>query len=321
MTGKFFLFALTLPLLAQVDHASLNGTVTDASHAVVPGATVEAVSSNTGLRRETTTGAAGSYQIPALPIGVYTVKIFKTGFRATEFADVELAVGQARTIDAQLSVGTMTEAVQVTAGSESMDRNSAEVGGLVEPEQIKEVPVSGRNWASLMLLAPGAVNYSDGSQRNIRFNGHSIDDANYTFDGIDNNGVQEQTQKAESRLNIALDSIAEFRVSTAAYTAESGAAGGVQVAVVSRTGTNQFHGGTLYALRNDSLDARSPFDGSTLPPFTLHQFGASLGGPIRKDKAFFFANYEGLRQDLGVTFVNFVLTQPIGRKSWPNHLF
>ena len=172
-----------------------------------------------------------------------------------------------------------------------------------------------------MLLAPGAVNYSDGSQRNIRFNGHSIDDANYTFDGIDNNGVQEQTQKAESRLNIALDSIAEFRVSTAAYTAESGAAGGVQVAVVSRTGTNQFHGGTLYALRNDSLDARSPFDGSTLPPFTLHQFGADLGGPIRKDKAFFFANYEGLRQDLGVTFVNFVLTQPIGRKSWPNHLF
>ena len=141
-----------------------------------------------------------------------------------------------------------------------------------------------------MLLAPGAVNYSDGSQRNVRFNGHSIDDANYTFDGIDNTGVQEQTQKAESRLNIALDSIAEFRVSTANYTAESGAAGGVQVNVVSKTGTNEFHGSTFYAARNAALDSRSPFDGPTLPPFTLHQFGASFGGPIKKDKAFFFAN-------------------------------
>jgi len=167
---------------------------------------------------------------------------------------------------------------------ETLNRTSAEVGGLIEAEQIKEIPVSGRNWASLMMLAPGAVNYSDGSQRNIRFNGHSIDDANYTFDGIDNNGVQEQTQKAETRLNIALDSIAEFRVSTAVYTAESGSAGGVQVQVVSKTGTNQFHGSTFYALRSDALDARSPFDGATIPPFTLHQFGANFGGPIKKDK-------------------------------------
>src|SRR6516165_753298 len=137
MSRAPFLFVLALPLLAQVDNAALNGTVTDASRSVVPAATVEAVSSKTGFRRQATTGAAGSYQIPALPIGVYTVKISKTGFRAAEFADVELAVGQARTIDAQRSIGTMTEAVQVTAGTESMDRNSAEVGGLVEPEQIK----------------------------------------------------------------------------------------------------------------------------------------------------------------------------------------
>src|SRR6185369_8795001 len=216
------------------------------------------------------------------------------------------AVGQPRTLDARLEVGAISDAVQVTAALETLNRSSAEVGGLIETEEIKDIPISGRNWASLMLLAPGAVNYGDGSQRSIRFNGHSIDDANYTFDGIDNNGVQEQTQKAETRLNIALDSIAEFRVSTAVYTAESGAAGGVQVQVVSKTGTNQFHGGTFYALRNDALDARSPFDGATIPPFTLHQFGASFGGPMRKDKAFFFANYEGLRQDLGVTFVSFV---------------
>jgi outer membrane receptor protein involved in Fe transport len=303
---RLLAFVLSLPLFAQMDQVSIGGTVIDASRAVVQGAQIEVVNTATGLRRQTVTGAAGTYQVPALPVGVYSVIVTKPGFRPAEFRGVELAVGQPRTIDAQLAVGAVADTVQVAAQLEALNRSSAEVGGLVEAEQIKEIPVSGRNWASLMMLAPGAVNYSDGSQRNIRFNGHSIDDANYTFDGVDNNGVQEQTQKAETRLNIALDAIAEFRVSTANYTAESGAAGGVQVQVVSKTGTNHFHGSTFYALRNDALDARSPFDGPTIPPFTLHQFGANLGGPIRQDKAFFFVNYEGIRQDLGRTFVNFV---------------
>jgi hypothetical protein len=305
-TRILFALALALPLAAQVDHSSLSGTVLDSSGAVVQGAKVESVSSATGFRRQTMTSSAGTYQIPALAIGAYTVTFSKIGFKSSEFKDVDLAVGQTRTLDARLEVGSISEAVEVAATLETVNRTSAEVGGLIEAEQIKEIPISGRNWASLMLLAPGAVNYGDGSQRSIRFNGHSIDDANYTFDGIDNNGVQEQTQKAETRLNIALDSIAEFRVSTAVYTAESGAAGGVQVNVVSKTGSNQYHGSTFYALRNDALDSRSPFDGATIPPFTLHQFGASFGGPIKKDKAFFFANYEGLRQDLGVTLVSFV---------------
>ena len=303
-----FLFVISqaMPLAAQVDYASLNGTVTDPSGAVVVGARVAAVSSGTGFRRETSTSAAGTYQMTGLAVGTYTVTISRDGFKAVDFKQVDLAVGQPRTIDARLQVGSITESVEVTASLETLNRSSAEVGGLIEAEQIKEIPVSGRNWASLMMLAPGAVNYSDGSQRNIRFNGHSIDDANYTFDGIDNNGVQEQTQKAETRLNIALDSIAEFRVSTAVYTAESGSAGGVQVQVVSKTGTNQFHGSTFYALRNDALDSRSPFDGATIPAFTMHQFGASFGGPIKKDKAFFFMNYEAIRQNLGVTEISYV---------------
>ena len=220
----------------------------------------------------------GSYQIPLLAIGNYSVSFAKVGFKIAEVKDVELAVGQPRTLDARLTVGAVSEAVEVRAPLETLNRTSAEVGGLVESEQIRELPISGRNWAGLMLLAPGAVNYGDGSQRSIRFNGHSIDDANYTFDGIDNNGVQEQTQKAETRLNIALDSIAEFRVSTAVYTAESGAAGGVQVNVVSKTGTNDYHGSAFYALRNDALDARSPFDGATIP--RLH--AASVRRQLRR---------------------------------------
>ena len=240
-----------MPLAAQVDHASLNGTVTDSSGALIGGAKVEAVSSATGFRRQSVTSSAGTYEIPGLAIGAYTVTISKDGFKSAEFKDVELAVGQPRTLDARLEVGSITEAVEVTATVETLNRTSAEVGGMVEAEQIKEIPVSGRNWASLMLLAPGAINYGDGAQRAIRFNGHSLDDSNFIFDGIDTSGVQEQTQKADARLNIALDSIAEFRVSTSDYTAEAGAAGGAQVSVVSKSGTNDYHGSTFYAVRNE----------------------------------------------------------------------
>ena len=153
-----------------------------------------------------------------------------------------------------------------------------------------------------MVLTPGAINYGDGGQRAIQFVGHSLDDNNFVFDGVDTSGVQEQTQKADARLNISLDSIAEFRVSTSNYTAETGAAGGAQISVVSKTGGNENHGSAFYDVRNAALDARSPFDGPTLPPFTLNQFGGSFGGAIVKDKLFYFANYEGLRQSLGQTF-------------------
>jgi outer membrane receptor protein involved in Fe transport len=219
---------------------------------------------------------------------------------------IDLQYAETRTIDTKLEVGVTTDTVQVEAAIEAVNRTNAEVGGVIESAQIKEIPVSGRNWASLTLLAPGAINYGDGAQRSIRFSGHSLDDSNFTFDGVDTSGVQEQTQKADTRLNIELDAIDEFRVSTANYTAETGAAGGAQINVVSKSGTNVFHGSGFYAVRNEALDARSPFDGDTLPPFTLHQFGASLGGPVVKDKAFFYANYEGLRQSLGQTFINFV---------------
>ena len=187
--GFLLVFLSSFPLAAQVDHSSLTGVVTDATGAVVQGAKVEAVAAATRFRRTTTTDAAGSYQIPLLAIGNYTVSFAKVGFKTAEVKEVELAVGQPRTLDARLTVGAVSDAVEVRAPLETLNRTSAEVGGLVEPEQIKELPISGRNWASLMLLAPGAVNYGDGSQRSIRFNGHSIDDANYTFDGIDNKRI------------------------------------------------------------------------------------------------------------------------------------
>jgi Carboxypeptidase regulatory-like domain/TonB dependent receptor-like, beta-barrel len=305
LVATLFLLHPVFSLMAQ-DRAAVNGTVTDPSAALVGNARVELKSPATGLHRETLTNQDGIYEITPLPVGRYTLTVTKAQFKPIVVDEFDLQYGEIRTIDARLEIGATSETVNVAAAVEALNRSNAEVAGVIESPQIKEIPVSGRNWASLMLLAPAAINYGDGAQRSIRFAGHSLDDSNFTFDGVDTSGVQEQTQKADTRLNIALDAIAEFRVSTANYTAETGAAGGAQINVVSKTGTNEYHGSTFYAVRNDALDSRSPFDGSTIPPFTLHQFGGSFGGALIKNKAFFYVNYEGLRQSLGETFTNFV---------------
>jgi hypothetical protein len=302
----FMLVLISLPAAAQVDRATLTGTVTDVTGAVVPGAKVEALSTATALHREVLTGAAGTYQMPALPIGNYTVTISKAGLETVQFKDVELSVGQSRTVDARMGVGGVETQVEVVAAAAPVNLTSAEVGGVIESQQVRDIPLNGRNWASLMTLAPGAINVGGGSQTSIRFVGRSRDDNNFTFDGIDASGVQEQPQKADARLNISLDSIAEFRVNSAVYTAESGTTGGAQVNVVSKSGSNTFHGGSFEFVRNGTFDARSPFDPSTLPPFRMNQFGANLGGPVVKNRTFFFANYEGLRQRLEQTLIGFV---------------
>lgn len=297
--------SLALPLLAQ-DRAVLNGTVADPKGAVVSGATVTLDSPDTGLHRQTATNADGIYEFVSLPVGTYTLTVSKSGFQPYTERQVDLLFGQTRTLDAALKLGTTSTKVEVTASAGALNRTNGELGGAVEAPQIRQIPIDGRNWATLMTLAPGALNVGDGAQRSIHFDGHSLDDSNFTFDGIDTSGVQEQTQKADARLNVSLDAIQEFRVSTAVYTAESGAAGGAQINVVSKTGTNDFHGSAFEFLRNNVLDSRSPFDPTDIPPFRLNQFGASLGGPIVKNKAFFFANYEGLRQDLTNTVIGYV---------------
>ena len=297
---------LLTALLYGQDRAAIRGTITDPSGALVAGAHVELKSPGTGLTRESVTGAAGIYEFDSLPVGSYQLTIAQPGFRQVTVSELTLQYSEIRTVDEQLAVGAPSDSIEVAASLESLNRANAEVGEVVDTKQMQELPISGRNWAELALLANGAVNYSDGSQRNVRFNGHSLDDGNITLDGIDATGVQEQTMKSDTRLAVAIDAISEFRVTTAVYTAESGAAGGAQINVISKTGTNDFHGSAFYAVRNDALDSRSPFDGSTLPPFTLNQFGAGIGGPILKNKLFFFTNFEGLNQHLGYTFQNTV---------------
>jgi hypothetical protein len=288
------------PAWAQVDRASLAGTVTDTSGAVVPGARLELVSQETGLRREALTSATGTYAFSQVPIGVYAITASIPGFRTLTTRELRLGVGDNRTLNLQLEVSSVETSVTVESVVEALDSSSAVIGTVIGSQHIREIPLNGRHWASLMALAPGAINTGEGNQQSIRFVGRARDDNNWTFDGLDATGVKDPRQEAALRLVISTDSIAEFRVNSSLYSAESGSGAGGQVNIVSKTGTNAFHGSVFEFLRNEVFDARNPFDTSK-QPFRLNQFGGSFGGPIAKNRTFFFANYEGLRQRVSLT--------------------
>ncbi|MBL8229400.1 MAG: TonB-dependent receptor [Bryobacterales bacterium] len=290
-------------VFSQVDRASLSGTVTDATGAVVPAAKIEITSQDTGFRRETTSVANGTFALSLLPIGNYTVVASRPGMRTVTFKDVRLGVGDSRTLDVRMEVGTVESIVTVADSLAPMESESAVIGTVIGSQQVREIPLNGRHWASLMALAPGAINTGDGSQQTIRFVGRARDDNNWTFDGLDATGVKDPRQESALRLVISTDSIAEFRVNSTLYSAESGGGAGGQVNLVSKSGTNQFHGSIFEFFRNDRMDARNPFD-TAKQPFRLNQFGGSVGGPIKRNRTFFFANYEGLQQRVSQTLVN-----------------
>ena len=303
LSVSLFFLLLSDPLIAQVDRATLAGTVTDPSGGVVPGAKVELVSQETGLRRETVTGPVGNYSFSMVPIGLYTVTVTSGGFKTVTMHDLRLGVGDQRTQDFTLEVSAAAVEVTVESVLAPLERTSAVVGTVIGDQQIKEIPVNGRHWATLMALAPGAINTGEGNQQSIRFVGRARDDNNWTFDGLDSTGVKDPRQEAALRLVISSDSIAEFRVNSTLYSAESGGGAGGQVSIVSKSGTNDYHGSVFEFLRNDVFDARNPFDPEK-QPFRLNQFGGNIGGPILKGRTFFFANYEGLRQRVSSTLLN-----------------
>jgi hypothetical protein len=316
-TRKFLHIAVVLCLgslwlvsaaLAQVDRSALSGTVIDPSGRVVPQAHITAVKSDSGLRRETTTSASGTYDIPELPVGVYTIIFEHDGFKALTFVDVEQPVGRTRILNATLQVAGSPERIEVSPSSEQFDKTSDALGIRIEEVQAKELPLNGRNWATLTALEPGAVDTGGSNQRSIRFAGRGRDDDNFTYDGIDATNIVNQPQQAYVRLSIPLDTIQEFRVDSMLATAEAGATGGPQLAVTSPSGTNQWHGRVFEYFRNNVFDALQPVPYPVQPqqPLHLNQFGGSLGGPIVRDKTFFFLAYEGYRQNWGFPLNGFV---------------
>jgi hypothetical protein len=293
---------------AQIDRAGLNGTVTDSEGGLIRGAKVTALQPSTGLHREAITSSSGAYDIPQLPIGLYTVTISAPGFAPATFENVTQAIGQTRTLNAALKVAGGSQQIDISGSSVQLNETSAALGARMEREQVRELPLNGRNWSTLTALVPGAVDTGGSNQRSIRFAGRGLDDNNFTYDGIDATNIVNQAQQPFVRLAIPTDAIQEFHIDTMLFTAENSSTPGGQVAVASRSGSNDFHGSVFEFLRNDLFDAREPIDNLNpdKPPFRLNQYGGSLGGPIVRDRTFFYANYEGLRQTLGQTLPGFV---------------
>src|ERR1017187_5047136 len=303
-TTLLTLFLLTIASVgasAQIDRAELEGTGTDSMGAAIRGARVQVLAVDTDITQDQRTNSNGYYRLPGMAVGRYTVTVANTGFKTRVIEGVRLQVGQTRTLDVGLEVGAITEKVEVKESAGPADRSSAEAATVIDTDQIANLPNNGRDWASFTLLAPFAQDDGGGDQRTIRFAGRARDKNTFPSDGVDAGGIQEQPQKSQTRLQISQDAIEEYRVSSALYDAEYGTQAGGQVDVVTKSGTNDWHGTAFGYLRNSVFDARNFNDynlagNPAVPPFRMGQYGMTFGGPIVKDKAFFFINYEGLRQ-------------------------
>lgn len=314
-----FCFAAAKNSAAQLPTATILGIAKDSSGAVVPDATLTLRNVNTGLTRTTATAADGSYRFPALPVGNYEIRVEHAGFQSEMRTGLTLAVGQEALVNFTLNVGQVQETVSVTAEAPLVNTTSGTLGSLVGEKTVADLPLNGRNFIDLTLLQPGVSQHKNlavgPSTVGVWFsaNGAPLRSNSYLLDGTITTNLTNATAASADGTTLGIEGIREYRVITSGVSAEYGMAMGGQVVLVSKNGTNDLHGSLFEYLRNSALDARNFFDYKTvatkrrLPAFTRNQFGGSFGGPIRKDKTFFFGSYEGLRQRLGVTTVDTVI--------------
>jgi hypothetical protein len=304
---------------AQVTEASIWGTVTDASGAAIPSATVIVTDVETGAARNLVTDASGKYDAPALPVGNYEVSIQKQGFRPEDRTGITLVVGQRREVTVALTVGSVQQVVKVQDTNPTVSVSTDEPSGLVGERQVKDLPLNGRSYDQLITLNPGIVNYSAersgtvGTSNSVVGNmfavsGRRPQENLFLLNGVEYTGASEidNTPGGASGQLLGVDAVREFAVVTDTYGAEYGKRPGAQVNIVTESGANQLHGSVYEFLRNSDFDARNFFDQGAIPHFERNVFGGALGGPIQKDKTFFFANFEGFQQRLGVSDVTFV---------------
>src|SRR5262249_10698812 len=293
--------------------ATLQGAVTDQSGAVVSGAKVTVRNQATGAERIVQTDSDGNYQAAALPPGVYRVEAQAKGFGSQAASDLTLEVGRIVVQNFQLKIGDMTQRVEVTADTQAVETSTITVGQVINQKTVQEIPLNGRHFVDLGLLIPGSVTPPQNGfltaplrgQGSFAFNtaGAREDTVNFMINGVNlNDMVQNQITFQPS-----INTVQEFKVDNSTYSAEYGRNSGAIVNIATRSGSNEFHGETFEFLRNNALDARNFFDAKK-PPFKRNQFGAALGGPIYKDRTFFFFSYEGLRQRQGLTLNSNVLT-------------
>ncbi len=321
---RFFIAVASLLCLcsfsagAQVA-ANLSGTVTDPSGAVVSSATVTADNVDTGIARTTLTNQAGQYELFELPIGHYEVRARKQGFAERVRTGILLVVGQDATADLTLQLGEVKEQTTVVENVPVVSVATQDTTGLVGEQEVRALPLNGRSYDLLLTLNPGIVNFTSqktggigvsnsSTGNNFAASGNRPQQNLFLLNGVEFTGAAENNMQpgGPSQQLIGVESVREFNVLRDTYGAEFGKRPGAQVIIVTQSGTNQLHGSAYEFLRNNALDAPNYFDVGSAPPFQRNQFGISLGGPLRKNKTFVFANYEGYRQHLHQTSVAFV---------------
>ncbi len=316
--GILLLAAFMPAAHAQVS-ASIKGSVTDTSGAAVPAVTVTVKNIETGAIRSSVTDDAGRYLVVALNIGEYEVRVTKTGFRDALRSGIYLLVGQEASVDLRLQIGTVTSELIVRSDAPMVSTSTKDISGLVGEQAIKDLPLNGRSYDLLLPLNPGIVNFTSqktggtgisnsSTANNFSVSGNRPQQNLFLLNGVEYSGAAENNMQpggASGEL-LGVDAVREFNVQRDNYSAEFGKRPGGQVIIVTQSGSNQWHGSAFEFLRNNALDAKNFFDQGSAPPFQRNQFGVAFGGPVRNDKTFFFANYEGLRQNLHQTSVAFV---------------
>jgi Carboxypeptidase regulatory-like domain/TonB dependent receptor len=310
--------------MAQTDQGRFTGTVRDSQNAFVAGATVKVKNERTGEEREVLTNQQGYFLIGSLKPSTYTIRAEKMGFSAIEYTNMTIAVGQELNLDFEFKPAGVQETVTVVGTAPVLDVSSAHIGVNVGERDIKDLPVNGRQMSQLMLQAPGSQNAGTGTWQDIRFSGRAVEQNAIRYDGIEGSAIIDSAPgnlngevATPFKLQASLENVQEFRVESSAYPAEFGTGSGGQVSVITKSGANRFNGSLFEYLRRDNLDSRNYFDyvrnqngsvQSELPKSLLKQdqFGGSIGGPIVKDRAFFFGSYEGYRLDAGINIIEAV---------------
>ncbi len=320
------LAAMSSPILfAQSDVARIVGTISDASGAVIPGAAVTVKNEKTGQARKLLSNVQGLYIATQLQPASYSVTAEAPGMAPAEFKGINLQVGQERYLNVTLEPSTVSTEINVSGGDLTViDVSSARVGANVSSREVAELPMNGRQVSQLYLMAPGAVNNGSGAFDNIRFSGRANQENAIRFDGVEGSSIVDSSPgnlNGEStslfRLEQSLENVQEFRVDSNNYPAEYGTGTGGQISFITKSGGNSVHGSVFDYLRNDKLDARNFFDGAVKSKLRLNQFGASAGGPMIRDKVFFFASYEGVRQNTASPIVESTLSASARARAAP----
>jgi Carboxypeptidase regulatory-like domain len=300
-----FLILLCGTSSGQTTYGLVEGRITDGTGGSLPGATITTTQPTTGFARTVVSNELGLYRVLNLHPGAYDMTVVMTGFAPVTRRSVRIGAGQAVVLNVGMEVGRVTAVIDVAPSTSLTNAATPEISRTIDTRHVSELPLNGRDFTRLTLFAPGVVQ-TTGLIASIAVNATSVSQNNFLLDGIDATRIDDSYPsngfERGSRLQTAsVESIEELRVLTTNYSAEYGRTPGAVISAVTKSGTNAFQGSGYTFFRNDRFDARNFFDGPQKPPFDMKQFGGSLGGPIRRDRIFFFNSYEGSRKDLGAT--------------------